>query len=115
MSWLLHDPVVRFIAQLVVTVGLARLLARGARKLGQPSVTAEIVAGIVLGPSILGAVAPGLSAALFPASSLEALGMVSQLGVVLFVFLVGLELEPRQLRGRARATVSIALVGIAVP
>lgn len=111
----LHDPSSRFIAQLVVTIGLARLLARVARKLGQPTVTAEIVAGIVLGPSILGAWAPSFSAALFPPGSLEPLRIASQLGVLLFVFIIGLELEPTLLRGRARATLAIASIGIAVP
>ena len=113
--WLIADPLSRFIAQLVIVVALARLLGRAAQKIGQPAVVAEIIGGIVLGPSILGALAPAVSGALFPPGSLEPLATVSQLGVLLFVFLVGLEVETAMLRGRARATVAIAVTGIVVP
>ncbi|NVB84166.1 MAG: universal stress protein [Kofleriaceae bacterium] len=115
MSWFLDDALSRFIAQLVVTIGLARLFARVARGLGQPAVTAEIIAGIVLGPSVIGAVAPAFSATLFPPGSVESLRTASQLGVVLFVFIIGLELDPSHLRGRTRAAIAIALLGIVVP
>ena len=115
MSWLIHDPVSRFVAQLVVIIGVARVLGLLARKVGQPAVVAEIVGGILLGPSILGALAPSFAVALFPPGSLEPLRAASQLGVVLFVFLVGLELEPAMVRGRARAALTIAVVGIAAP
>lgn len=115
MGSLLDDPLSRFIAQLVIVVALARLLGRVARKMGQPAVVAEIIGGILLGPSILGALAPSVANALFPPGSLEPLASVSQLGVLLFVFLVGLEVEPAMLRGRARATVAIAVAGIAAP
>ncbi len=115
MGWLIDDPLSRFIAQLVIVVALARILGRAARKIGQPAVVAEIVGGIVLGPSILGALAPSVSNALFPPGSLEPLASVSQLGVLLFVFLVGLEVEPAMLRGRARATFAIAVAGIVAP
>jgi Kef-type K+ transport system membrane component KefB len=115
VAWLIHDPSSRFIAQLVVVVGLARLLARAARKIGQPPVVAEIIGGIVLGPSVFGALAPSVSNAVFPPGALEPLASVSQLGVLLFVFLVGLEVEPAMLRGRARAAFSIAIAGIVVP
>ncbi|HEY6033569.1 MAG TPA: cation:proton antiporter [Kofleriaceae bacterium] len=115
MSWLIDDPLGRFIAQLVIVVALARVLGRVARMLGQPAVVAEIIGGILLGPSILGALAPAVSDALFPPGSLEPLATISQLGVLLFVFLVGLEVETAMLRGRARATVAIAITGIVVP
>ena len=115
MGWLIHDPSSRFIAQLVIVVALARVLGRVARKLGQPAVVAEIVGGIVLGPSVFGAFAPSISNAVFPPGTVEPLASASQLGVLLFVFLVGLEVEPAMLRGRARATAVIAVVGIVAP
>jgi Kef-type K+ transport system membrane component KefB len=115
VAWLIHDPSSRFIAQLVIVVGLARLLARAARKIGQPPVVAEMIGGIVLGPSVFGVLAPSVSDAVFPPGALEPLASLSQLGVLLFVFLVGLEVEPAMLRGRARTTFSIAIAGIVVP
>src|SRR5580698_9820383 len=115
MSWLLNDPATRFVAQLVVIVALARLLGMVGRRFGQPLVVAEIVAGIVLGPSLFGRVAPGAFAELFPADSLGALRVVSEAGVVLFVFLIGLELDTSLLRGRVRASVLIAALAIATP
>lgn len=115
MSWLLPDPLTRFIAQLVVILAVARGLGWLAARIRQPLVVAEIVAGIVLGPSVLGWAAPSASAALFPDGSLEVLRMASQLGLVVFVFLIGLELDPALLRGRLRASAAISLASIALP
>jgi Kef-type K+ transport system membrane component KefB/nucleotide-binding universal stress UspA family protein len=101
--------------QLIVIIGLSRLIGRGARWLGQPLVIAEVVAGIVLGPSLLGWLAPGAMASLFPAESLPVLKMLSQVGLVLFMFLIGLELDPRMLKGRGHASVAISHTSIIVP
>ena len=76
---------------------------------------AEIASGILLGPSCFGAVWPAGARALFAPESLKVLGLVSQLGLVLFMFLVGLELDFTQLRGRARASVAISHASIVVP
>ena len=115
MTWLIDDPLTRFIAQIVVIVAAARLLGRVARRFGQPAVVAEIIAGIILGPSVLGWLAPSVSSALFPVGSLETVRAASQLGLVLFVFLVGLELDPKLLQGRVRASLAISLASIAIP
>jgi Kef-type K+ transport system membrane component KefB len=104
-----------FIVQLVVVVAVVRLLGKLARKVGQPAVVAEILGGILLGPSVLGAVAPSVSASLFPAGSLDPLRAASELGAVLFAFLVGLELDPAMLKGRARITLTVSVAGIALP
>lgn len=103
------------LAQIAVILVASLLLRRVLRRLGQPAVIAEILAGIALGPSLLGRAAPGVMAALFPAASLEVLGTIAQLGLVFFMFLVGLEFDPRLLQGRARAAVAISAAGIAVP
>jgi Kef-type K+ transport system membrane component KefB len=103
------------ILQLIAIIGLSRLIGRGARWLGQPLVIAEVVAGIVLGPSLLGQVAPGWMAALFPAESLPGLKLLSQVGLVLFMFLVGLDLDPKMLKGKGKASVAISHSSIAVP
>src|SRR5262245_12930563 len=88
---------------LLTSLGLAKLL----RRAGQPAVIAEVLAGIVLGPSLLGWLFPGLMGALFPDSSLPALKALSQLGLVLFMFLVGLELDWSLIKGRTKAAVAI--------
>lgn len=103
------------IAQLVIILALSRGLGFVAARLRQPLVIAEIVAGIVLGPSLLGWLAPSVLTAVFPTDSLQSLKMLSQVGLLLFMFLVGLELDPKLLRGRGRASVAISHTSIVVP
>jgi Kef-type K+ transport system membrane component KefB len=78
-------------------------------------VIGEMCAGILLGPSLLGAIAPSIETALFPSASLPPLHLISQLGVVLFMFVVGLEVDLERLRRRARTTLVISYAGIVVP
>ena len=103
------------LAQLLVVLAAARLAGWLARPLGQPRVVGEIVAGLALGPSVLGALAPGAAHALFPADRLLPLAALSQLGVVLFMFAVGLRLDRGVLLGRARAAVAVSHASIVVP
>ena len=103
------------IVQIAVVLVAARLVGLAFRRIHQPQVVGEMVAGILLGPSLLGWAAPGVSAALFPAESLGALGTLSQVGLLLFMFLVGLELDPKLLRGRGHAAVVTSHVSIIVP
>jgi Kef-type K+ transport system membrane component KefB len=110
-----RSPLARLIIQLVVIVVAARVCGMIAARIGQPPVIGEIAAGIVLGPSLLGAMAPGVSAALFPAESLPTLQMLSQVGVLLFMFVIGVELDVSHLRGRARTAVAVSHLSIAVP
>src|SRR6185295_16879181 len=94
-------------------------LARGAgalfRKLRQPPVIGEVLVGIALGPSLLGALAPAAQAYLLPPAVQPYLGVIAQIGVILFMFSVGLELDPRMLKSRAHVTVVIAHASIVVP
>ena len=94
---------------------VSRVLGLGARRLGQPLVIAEVVAGIVLGPSLLGWLWPEAMAALFPTKSLSVLTMLSQVGLVLFMFLIGLELNPNLLKGRTRSSIAISWTSILLP
>ena len=115
MSALLHAPLPVFIVQAALIIILSRLVGLLARRLGQPMVIAEIVAGILLGPSLVGWLAPGFSKAVFPATSLPILGMTSQIGLILFMFLIGLELDPKLLKGKARSSVAISYTSIILP
>ncbi len=117
MTWeiLIHDPLTRFIAQASSIIIVSRLLGLVTRHIGQPMVIAEITAGIILGPSLLGLLFPEMSAQLFAPDSLGALQLVSQIGLILFMFLIGLELDPRLLRGRGRSSVAISHTSIVVP
>jgi len=115
MTPLLLDPVPRFIAQVIAIMVVARLLGRFVRKLGQPMVVAEITAGILLGPSLLGWLWPDVSLALFASDSLVMLQVVSSLGLVLFMFFIGLELDPGLLRERGQASLVISQTTFLVP
>jgi Kef-type K+ transport system membrane component KefB len=97
----------------VIIVG--QVLAKLFAYVGQPPVIGEVIAGILLGPSLLGHVAPEAFAFLLPASVAPYLSVIAQFGVILYMFLVGLELNPELLRHRARATVTISQASILTP
>src|SRR5262245_23190503 len=111
----LREPLSILLLQITVILIAARLIGRLFRKIGQPSVIGEMVAGILLGPSLLGLASPGTLSFLFPASSMGALRLLSQIGVILFMFTVGMELNAQRLREKARAAVMISHAGIVVP
>lgn len=115
MSANAQHPLARLILQLVVIVLAARVCGALAARMGQPPVIGEIAAGILLGPSLLGWVTPGASAFLFPADSLPTLNMLSQIGVLLFMFVVGLELDWSHMRHKAHAAVAVSHVSIVFP
>ena len=98
-----------------VVITVAQLLGLLAERLGQPRVLGDIVGGIVLGPSLLGALAPQLSGWLFSAAVRTQLSLLGQLGLVLFMFLVGLELNPRLLQGRIPLASRVSVMGVLLP
>lgn len=100
---------------LTVIIITARLMGLLFSKLGQPAVIGEVIGGILLGPSLLGRLAPDAQAVLLPATALPFLNVIAQLGVILYMFLVGLELDLQVLRGRAARTIAISNAGIIVP
>ncbi|MCC7422073.1 MAG: cation:proton antiporter [Planctomycetaceae bacterium] len=100
---------------LAVVILAGRLLGIAFRRIGQPPVIGEIVAGILLGPSLLGRVSPAALDFVFPTTIHGTLGIVSNLGLVLYMFTVGLELDGSHVRDRAHATVAISHTGIVFP
>src|SRR5262245_64718834 len=92
------------LAAVVVT---GRLLGAAFRLIGQPPVIGEVVAGILLGPSFLGSISPEAYTFLLPSSVAPGLGLIAQLGVVLYMFLVGVELDTEGLKGQLRSSVGI--------
>jgi Kef-type K+ transport system membrane component KefB len=103
-----------FLAVAIVLI-IARLFGVLATKVGQPRVMGEVIAGIVLGPSVLGAISPNLQAAIFPTDILPAFGVAANLGLIFYMFLVGLEVDRSQLRGRATQAALISNASVAVP
>jgi Kef-type K+ transport system membrane component KefB len=110
-----HSPLARLLLQFIVIIIATRALGALFTRLGQPPVIGEITAGILLGPSLLGWLWPEASAFVFPRESLGVLQLISQIGVCVFMFVVGLELDPMHLRQKARVAVVISNVGIIVP
>ncbi|MCL4639373.1 MULTISPECIES: cation:proton antiporter domain-containing protein [Olivibacter] len=108
-------PLATLLLQIIAIILVARCFGYMCRKIGQPSVIGEIIAGIVLGPSLLGAYFPDFSAVLFPASSLGNLGIMSQIGLILFMFVVGMELDLGILRNKAHEAVVVSHASIIFP
>ena len=103
------------VLQITVILAVCRLTGSLFRKFHQPRVVGEMFAGILLGPSLLGWVAPQFSAYLFPPSSLGFLNALSQVGVVIFMFLVGLSIDPKELKHRSHSAVLVSHVSITAP
>ena len=109
------DLSVLFFLQLAVILATCRVSGLVFRHFGQPQVVSEMIAGVLLGPSLLGWLAPGVSAALFPAESKPILFAVCQVGLVLYMFLIGVEFDFDLIASRLRSAASVSLAGIVVP
>jgi Kef-type K+ transport system membrane component KefB len=107
--------IVLLLLQIAAILATCRLLHGIAGRLGQPPVIGEIVAGLLLGPSFFGWIAPSLYARLFPAASLPALNELSQIGLVLFMFMIGLHLDLTEVYALRRVAGLASLLSIVVP
>jgi Kef-type K+ transport system membrane component KefB len=105
----------KLVLQLTLILALCRIVGSLFRKIGQPRVVGEMFAGILLGPSLLGWVFPNISAYLFPPASLGFLNALAQIGVVVFMFLVGLGINPTELKSHGHAAVLTSHVSITMP
>ncbi|MEQ2005667.1 MAG: cation:proton antiporter [Limisphaerales bacterium] len=106
---------VLFFIQMFVILAACRLVGLVARRIGQPQVVGEMVAGVLLGPSLFGLLAPGLHQELFPPESLKVLFVVAQLGIGLYMFLVGAGFDTAMFRSRLKSAAAVSVAGILAP
>jgi Kef-type K+ transport system membrane component KefB/nucleotide-binding universal stress UspA family protein len=110
-----YNLILILLLQVAVILALSRVMGLVFRWLRQPQVMGEMVAGIMLGPSLLGLLFPVAAARLFPPQSIVYLSVLSQVGVIFFLFLIGLELDPRLLRSRGHTALVVSHVSIVAP
>lgn len=108
-------PLAILILQIITIIVTARIFAFFAKKIGQPTVIGEIIAGILLGPSFVGHYLPEFSSFLFPKQSLSNLQFFSQVGLILFMFIIGMELDLKVLKKKAHEAVMISHASIIFP
>jgi Kef-type K+ transport system membrane component KefB len=101
--------------EILIVIGFSRLVGLLFRAIKQPLVIGEIMAGIMLGPSLLGKIFPVTQAWLFPPSTAPILEVLAQIGLIFFMFLIGLELDPKYLKGKVRVAVFTSAAGIILP
>ncbi len=111
----LEHPLAILLLQIITIIIVARFFGWIFRKIGQPSVIGEIIAGIFLGPSVVGMYFPEYSGMLFPIESLGNLQFLSQIGLILFMFVVGMELDLKVLKNRANEAIVISHASIVIP
>ena len=111
----LQHPLAILLLQIITIIIVARFFGWIFRKIGQPSVIGEIIAGIFLGPSLLGMYLPEYSSMLFPTESLGNLQFLSQIGLILFMFVIGMELDLKVLKNKAKEAVVISHASIVIP
>nr|AAN01215.1 putative transporter [Lentzea aerocolonigenes] len=109
------EPIGRFLLAVGVIVAVCHLGGLLCHRIRQPPVIGEIAAGLLLGPTLLGAVAPSLQRALFPEEVLQAVGMAAQLGLVTFMFLLGSELRVDHVRGNGKVVWALVAGSILLP
>jgi Kef-type K+ transport system membrane component KefB len=108
-------PLAILLAQIITIIIVSRIFGWIFIKIGQPTVIGEIVAGIVLGPSLIGLYFPEFFNALFPVQSLGNLQLLSMIGLILFMFVIGMELDLKVLKSRANEAVIVSHASIIIP
>ena len=111
----IQHPLAILLAQIITIIIVARFFGWMFRKIGQPTVIGEIIAGIVLGPSLLGMYFPEFSNTLFPLASLGNLQFLSQIGLILFMFVIGMEIDLKVLKNKANEALVISHASIIIP
>jgi hypothetical protein len=111
----LSEPLSHLFLQLLIIIGASRVAGVLFERFGQPAVVGEMAAGILLGPSLFGLLAPGAFAFVFPPASFGTLRLLSQVGVCLFMFTVGMELNVNLVRKKARTAVLVSHASILIP
>lgn len=109
------DSLMHVLLALALVISVARVMGSVFKRLAQPPVIGEVLAGILLGPSLLGQVAPGAAAFLLPEAVAPHLNIIAQVGVILFMFLVGLHLDTDLLKQRAHTSIAISHASIIAP
>lgn len=108
------DPIVIFLIQATIVIVFCRMLHIGLARLRQPRVIAEVIGGILLGPSAFGRI-KNFTPTIFPAASLPQFNLVANVGLILFLFIVGLEVDLRLIRKNARVALSVGAASLALP
>jgi Kef-type K+ transport system membrane component KefB len=101
--------------QIAIILGACRLVGRLIRPLGQPQVVGEMITGVLLGPSLFGLLLPDLQARLFPKPTLTVIYCLAQIGLALYMFLVGLEFDVGLIRNRMKSALSVSWAGTLTP
>src|SRR5206468_11411710 len=109
------NPIFHVLLAMAAVILVGRGLGSAFAAIRQPPVVGEVVAGILLGPSLLGRVAPAASAYILPGAAAPLLNAIAQLGVILYMFIVGLELNLDRVRHRAPATILTSHASIIAP
>ncbi|MGZ7078779.1 MAG: cation:proton antiporter domain-containing protein [Thermoanaerobaculia bacterium] len=109
------DVLLDVLLALVVVIVAARICGALCKRIHQPPVIGEVIAGILIGPSLLGRISPAAMTFVLPPKVMPLLAIIAQIGVILFMFLVGLELDTSKLKHRTHATIAISHASILVP
>src|SRR5215204_6153917 len=106
-----------FIVQIILLLVCGRLIGEGMQRIGQPAIMGQLLAGVLLGPSVFGALAPEMQHAIFPRTPEQSamIGAVSQLGILMLLLLTGMETDVSLMRRAGRTALSVSIAGIAVP